>query len=401
MLYNKHMNILGINVSEFDRTTLNQKIAELLDSQTGHYLVTPNPEIILAAHKDEEFFYILNQADLAPADGFGLKIAAWLSGRNLPRISGSDLCPEILHTAEARQFKIALLNWSLGLSKKEEISAALNKKYPGLNFLIIDIERKINLDDSELKALNEFAPKILFSALGAPIQEKIIWHNLKKIPSLRLALGVGGSFDFLSGQAKRAPKFLRYLGLEWLWRLIRQPQRISRIFNATIVFLGKIFIWRFIQPWRYRPNVVCFLYRATGDTYTALLVERTDEAGHWQFPQGGTDGESLATAGARELREEIGTDKFVIKNSYPNLYRYQIKPRSAGKYGYRGQKQGLCLAEFFGQDSDIKVCFWDHVAWKWVKISQLAASVHPLRRLATEISLNKFKEYIESEKNNI
>ncbi|MCX6798228.1 MAG: WecB/TagA/CpsF family glycosyltransferase [Candidatus Falkowbacteria bacterium] len=249
------MNILGINISELNWPELIRKIKEFLNDGRQHYIVTPNPEIILASHHDEEFFYILNQADLAPADGFGLKIAARLGAKNLPRISGADLSPEILKLAEENKQRVAIINWVQGLSNKQELTSALAKKYPNLKFLIIATEKKSHLSDSELNELNNFQPLILFTALGAPDQEKIIWHNLKKIPSLRLALGVGGTFDFLTKKAKRAPKILRTLGLEWLWRLLKQPKRIKRIIRATVVFGAKVIAWRFIHPLRYRPNV--------------------------------------------------------------------------------------------------------------------------------------------------
>lgn len=402
MLYNSLMNILGVNISELSFSELILKIREFLTDAGQHYIVTPNPEIILAAHADEEFFYVLNQADLAIADGFGLKIAAALMGKKLNRISGSDLSPEIIKIAQNLKYKIAIINWNEGLSSSQQITSALNAKYPGLEFVIISTERKSFLSVEELEILNNFKPQILFSALGAPYQEKIIYHNLKKIPSLKLALGVGGSFDFMTGRAKRAPKFFRTIGLEWFWRLLKQPKRIKRIYRATFVFLEKIFNWLVIQPLSYRPNVVCWLYKHENEKYKILLVERSEELEHWQLPQGGTDGESLSVAGARELREETGNDKFTVQATYKNLYRYRVPRTIQGnvtirdKYGYIGQKQGLCLAEFNGQDSDIKISFWDHTAWKWVELDNLISSLHPIRKEGAEIFLKKFQEYINN-----
>ena len=87
-----------------------------------------------------------------------------------------------------------------------------------------------------IRRINNAQPEILFVALGAPKQEIWIYENLKKMPSVKLAMGVGGSFDFISGRIKRAPLIFQRLGLEWLWRLILEPRRIKRIYNATAKF---------------------------------------------------------------------------------------------------------------------------------------------------------------------
>ncbi|MFA5163325.1 MAG: WecB/TagA/CpsF family glycosyltransferase [Patescibacteria group bacterium] len=389
------MNILGIEVSELSQEEVWKKIRSFLTDGRPHYIVTPNPEIILASHQDEEFFYILNQADLAPADGFGLKLAALTRGKALPRISGSDLSPKILELAAQKELRVAIINFKYGLSKKDDIETALKKKFPELKMIIIDTDKKSELSAEELHLINQFSPNILFTSLGAPYQEKIIWHSLAQIPSLNLALGVGGSFDFITGKIKRAPKLMRRLGLEWLFRLIKQPWRAQRIFKATFIFSTKVFFWRFVHPFMYRPNVACWLYRECSGTYEVLIVERREEKGHWQLPQGGTDGQSLQKAGARELEEELDTKKLIVRACYRNLYKYKMPSLIQKIYGYKGQSQGLCLAEFIGEDDDIKINFWDHQAWAWVKLDDLLERLHPVRRAGAKIFLSKFQEYLK------
>lgn len=239
------INILGINISVSYRLEIMAKIKEFLSDGRQHYIITPNPEIILTANKDKEFFDILNKADLALPDGVGLKITAWLMGVNLFRITGADLVKDILATAEARNRRAAVFNWRDGLSGAEDIKRALADNYPNLRALAVDVERGTVMPESILEQAREFKPDIIFSTLGAPYQEKFIFHNLAGLPSVKLGMGVGGSFDFLAGKLPRAPLWLRTIGLEWLWRLIKQPRRWKRIYNAVMVFPVKFLIWRF------------------------------------------------------------------------------------------------------------------------------------------------------------
>ena len=397
--------ILGINLSEFNQTEVLKKIADFLSDGKQHYIVTPNPEIILASHQDEELFYVLNQADLSLADGFGLKIASWFFHSNVPRVTGADITVEILKTAAIDKTRILILNWEDGLSSIDEISTALNKKFPGLIFSIINISRDKFLNQEKIAEINKFAPTILFNTLGFPYQEKLMYHNLKKLPSVRVALGIGGSFDFITEKIKRAPKLFRSLGMEWFWRLLNafnyknSGQRIKRIYRAVFVFLAEVLRVRFINPHFYRQNVACFLYKKEGAETKVLIVERTDLKGHWQLPQGGTDGESLEVAGSRELREELGTDKFIPRATFKHVHRYEFKIRDKWttndtrqyKFDHKGQSQGLLIAEFTGTDKDVKINFWDHQNWKWVDMDKLLASVHPVRVEGYKKFLEKFQ----------
>jgi len=398
------VNILGINISDYKKPEILAKIVGFLSSDSQHYIVTPNPEIILrASHEDdEELFYILNKADLAIADGVGLKFASWLQDRNLPRLTGADLTLDLLQLAQAQKMKVLVINWDGGLSKKMDIAAALHRRYPDLDFLIKDEPRDyfISEEDTELK---KYGAQIMLVALGAPYQEKFIWHNLKKLPAVKVAIGIGGALDFLTGKIKRAPKIMRAAGLEWLWRLIKQPQkRARRIYNATWIFTKEALRSRFILPWIYRKNVACLLYKNDNGNYKILLVERTEGKGHWQLPQGGTDGLDLKTAGLKELSEELNLpkEKFAIRAVMKNLYKYTFD-KGLGKYknpqrhlGYKGQCQSLIIAEFLGDLNEPRVNFWDHQNYKWVDANNLINEVHELRKPSAKIYLEKFKELI-------
>lgn len=235
------INILGIEIDNLSLEEVLNKIKRYLTAKSGqqHYLVTVNPEFIVVAQKDEEFKQILNQAGLAVADGFGLILASKLKKQPLRRkITGVDLIWHLAKLAEQNSYSIFLLGAAKGIAAKA--AEKLKVKYPRLAIASesggeVVVHPKIeNLDI--LRKINNYKPDILLVALGQVKQEKWIKYNLQKLPSVKLAVGVGGSFDFISGKIKRAPKWLRKIGLEWFWRLLRQPRRFKRIYTAVIKF---------------------------------------------------------------------------------------------------------------------------------------------------------------------
>jgi exopolysaccharide biosynthesis WecB/TagA/CpsF family protein len=118
-----------------------------------------------------------------------------------------------------------------GLTKREELEKKI--KNLGVERFIIE-EVNVPRFDLEIEDVD-----VLLVGLGAPYQEEFIWQIKSKMPNLKLAMGVGGTFDFWTGKQKRAPKFMRSIGMEWLWRLFRQPKRLGRIWKATVVFLWR------------------------------------------------------------------------------------------------------------------------------------------------------------------
>ena len=221
--------ILGVKIDNLAMEGALQKVEDFLKDGQQHYIVTPNPEFLVLAQKDEEFRRILNQADLAISDGVGLILAARFLGQSLKqRVSGTDLMEKICQKAAQKKWPIFLIGGVEGIA--ERVAENLRKKYLGLK-----IGTVLQIQSLQTRTVSE-GQSLLFIALGAPKQEKWIAKNLRKMPSVKLAMGVGGAFDFMAGQVPRAPKFLRAIGLEWLWRLFYQPWRIKRIFRAVIVF---------------------------------------------------------------------------------------------------------------------------------------------------------------------
>lgn len=392
--------ILGIKLSDQKPSDLLKSLDFFLMEDKTRFITTPNPEIILQSQEDEEYFFILNSADLSIADGFGLVLAGIASGQRIHRLPGSDLTTILLDKAEEQKLKVLIINRSDGLSKETDIEKSLKEKWPRLDFQILDVQKKPSLSAEENKIINEFSPHIIFVGLGAPLQEKMIWYEKRNWPSARIAIGVGGSFDFITGKTKRAPKIFRDWGIEWLWRLFLQPQnrgkRLKRIWTATVLFSLKVVDNYFIKSFFYRPNVACLLYKKEEGKYLIFITQRTEDKNHWQLPQGGTDGESLEIAGARELREETGNDKFMVKSSFPDVHKYKFPEMKKTAYrGYKGQKQGLVIAEFTGTDDDIKINYWEHQGWQWIPKEKLLETVHPCRREGVKKFLEKFEETIK------
>ena len=154
-------NILGINLSDLKKNELYTRLEFFLNDKNSHFLVTPNPEIILQAGRDEEYFYILNSADIAVADGFGLVLAGILKRKMIPRITGSDLTPWLLNLAEEKNIKTLIINRRDGLSSSNDITKTLNTSWPKLIFTVLDIDKKESLTDEETNKINPTSMKII------------------------------------------------------------------------------------------------------------------------------------------------------------------------------------------------------------------------------------------------
>jgi len=227
------MNILGVRVDNLSKKEVLEKIESFLTDGKFHQIATVNPEFILEAQKNAEFKNILNNSDLNIADGIGIWFAFLRFGKLLKaRIAGVDLMHDILKMADEKKLSVFLAVNKNGLSSYEEACDVLSKLYPSVSF------SGANLDPRSPYIVHDTSYMILLCNFGAPYQEKFI--NSLKNDIMGVAMGVGGSFDFVTEKAKRAPRGMRIFGLEWLWRLILQPKRIKRIINAVIIFSIKV-----------------------------------------------------------------------------------------------------------------------------------------------------------------
>ncbi|KUK84220.1 MAG: Glycosyl transferase, WecB/TagA/CpsF family [Microgenomates bacterium 39_6] len=228
------IDILGVKINNESRGEMLEKIVRMASTADKKgYIVTPNPEFIVKAQKDKNFADILNEADFSVPDGIGLVWAAKLfyGQKKAPRkrITGVDLMADICQIAGKKGWSIFLLGAKEGVADK--CARKLEKKY-GLRVLGTysgwadkSWDKKTRQIIREKIGLRKC--HFIFVAYGAGKQEHWIKRNLDKIP-VKMGMGVGGAFDFLSGEVKRAPKLFRKLGLEWLWRLIKEPWRWRR-----------------------------------------------------------------------------------------------------------------------------------------------------------------------------
>jgi N-acetylglucosaminyldiphosphoundecaprenol N-acetyl-beta-D-mannosaminyltransferase len=234
-------NILGVLIDKININEILEKVDSFLKDGKKHYIVTPNPEMVAEAQKDSEFKNILNQADIAIPDGFGLILASWwLRDRIKKRVTGVDLVWRLAEKIEKTDHKLFLLGGEGNVA--EEAAAKLKVKYPELKIVGAemghwDIGKSGNWENKDLNSrINQAKPDILLVAFGHGKQEKWIYHNLPKLESVKVAIGVGGTLNYISGKVKRAPNILRHLGLEWCWRLGKEPWRWKRIITAVIIF---------------------------------------------------------------------------------------------------------------------------------------------------------------------
>jgi N-acetylglucosaminyldiphosphoundecaprenol N-acetyl-beta-D-mannosaminyltransferase len=205
-------------------------------NQRPHHVCTVNPEFMVTAQRDVNFRNILRRCDLCIPDGIGLLYAARMLGGSLPqRVTGSDGLPIIAERAAREGWRLYLLGAAEGIAEKT--AAILSEQYPGLQIAgVYSGSPAPEEEDAIVERINASQADLLFVAYGAPEQDKWIARNLPRL-QVKMAMGVGGAFDFIAGVLPRAPIWLRRAGLEWLYRLYLQPSRIRRQLRLPLFVL--------------------------------------------------------------------------------------------------------------------------------------------------------------------
>ncbi|MGD0523188.1 MAG: WecB/TagA/CpsF family glycosyltransferase [Candidatus Microgenomates bacterium] len=234
--------VLGVKISGDNKEGVLRRVRDLVARRRKFSLFSINPEIVLLAGQDQRFKNILNRGDINIPDGSGLKLA--LPGLTI--LKGRMIFAELCRLANRLGWKIFLLGGPETVGAGKALQANFKKlKIESCQGPKLDIngapvsQVEVKAEKDVVDKINKFAPEILFVGFGAPKQEKWIAGWLPKL-NVGGAMAVGGSFDYLSGKMPKSPAG----GPEWLWRLVHQPRRFRRIFNAVVIFPLKVWFSR-------------------------------------------------------------------------------------------------------------------------------------------------------------
>ncbi len=418
--------VAGLKISTLTKQNFLSQIEARLREKQKTFVITPYSEFLYAVLHKPDLLQFLNQADYSIADGVGVLWASlflnipfrsgqfylkvveglwqivWTLGAILfrPRlikkyipekIVGADIIWDIAALCAKHNFSVYLLG---GFADTPEIvKRELLARYPKLQ--IVGASGKGPDDPAVISDISNAHPDVLFVAYGPIRQDVWIAENSKLLP-VTLAIGLGGTFDYIAGIKKAPPRFVRNIGLEWLYRLVTQPSRMRRIRNATIGLIVSMLRYKVFMSMPYRKNAVCILqneqnqilicqrkFKHKSDSIDPRLKE------YWQFPQGGIDeGEELVVGAAREVSEETGLTniKLLGVSSQTNRYDWRngARPLLFNRLKYRGQDQQIVYFEHRGQDADV-VLNHEFESFQWVPLHELVARVHPERKVVARI----------------
>lgn len=221
-----------------DKNTYLKLLANDLKNKHKRFIITVNPETLMLSESDAELKNILdNKTNSFVPDGIAVVKAARKVGVNVTeRITGIDIAEYLLKLANENKYSIYLFG-----AKEEVINtlvARIKKEYPNINILGYS-NGYVKDRDLVMQDVLKKKPDVCMVALGIPYQEKIIAKYFSKAKK-GIFIGVGGSFDVLSGTKKRAPKIFIKLNLEWLYRIVTEPSRLKRFWNSNVKFMFKI-----------------------------------------------------------------------------------------------------------------------------------------------------------------
>lgn len=241
----KTVSIFGVPIDKITLEEASKRFEHILAEEKLGIITTPNTEIVMAARYDKELMEVLKRSDMNIPDGIGLIYASKIHNLGLiERVTGVDLMQKILDYCNNMNRSIFILGGKPGV---EELACKKIKErfrhieVKGYHHGYFNQDEEIDI----IESINKLKPDVLFVALGAPRQEKWIYNNRKKLKA-GVAIGVGGSVDIWAGTAKRAPMIYQKLGLEWFYRLIKEPWRYKRMMVLP-KFMIKVLLSKNIQ----------------------------------------------------------------------------------------------------------------------------------------------------------
>ncbi len=219
--------ILGVRVDDATYDDLLERVDAFVASGQPHHIVTVNVEMLVAAHDDPEFARVLANGDLNVADSVGVMLAARLLSRPLQeRVTGSDGIHELAAHCAQKGYRVYLLGAAPGVA--ELAAERLRVTSPDLEVVgTYSGSPRVSEEEDIIRRVRAADPDLLLVAYGVPAEEAWIARNRQRL-GVPAMMGVGGAFDFAAGTIKRAPAWMRRAGLEWLYRLMREPWRWRR-----------------------------------------------------------------------------------------------------------------------------------------------------------------------------
>jgi len=237
------LRILGIPIHDVTLDEAVEQAAAWVKEGNAHQMATVNPEFVMAARRDPAFRAVLERADLCLPDGVGITLAARYLGRPLrERVAGVDLVEALAARAAQDGWRVFFLGAAPGVA--DRAASLLAARYPGLTVAGTHAgSPRWEEEDDIVRRVREAGTDVLLIAYGAPAQDLWLARNLARTGA-KVGVGVGGAFDYIAGVVPRAPRWMRRVGLEWLYRLIRQPwrwrrQRVLPLY-ALLVLLSKV-----------------------------------------------------------------------------------------------------------------------------------------------------------------
>ena len=237
------LRILGIPIHDVTLEEAVEQAAAWVKEDRAHQMATVNPEFVMAARRDPAFRAVLEGADLCLPDGVGITLAARYLGRPLrERVAGVDLVDALAARAARDGWRVFFLGAAPGVA--DRAASLLAARYPGLTVAGTHAgSPRREEEDDIVRRVREARADVLLVAYGAPAQDLWLARNLARTGA-KVGVGVGGAFDYIAGVVPRAPRWMRRVGLEWLYRLIRQPwrwrrQRVLPLY-ALLVLLSKV-----------------------------------------------------------------------------------------------------------------------------------------------------------------
>lgn len=424
------VDIAGLKVDAITKQDFLAAIEGRLLRKEKTFVITPYSEFLYTCFRSTNALRTFNSADFAIADGIGILWAAtylhipltrqsyygkilqawWqvlYSGsailfnpsyirRLIPeKIVGADIVWDLCALAERNKLSVYILGGFGDTDKrtaKKFVEQYRHLKIAGSSNKHID-------DPTILDDVRIANPDMLFVAFGPVQQEQWIAENFTRVPGI-LAIGLGGTFDYIAGDKITPPKFFRGTGLEWMFRLITQPSRFMRIKRGVLDLILYLVRYKVFTSCSYRQNAVGVIINNENKVLVCqrnprlrvnsdMLTEKFSD--YWQLPQGGVGKrEELVTAAKREVAEETGllSLEYLYTSPETNSYTWNNALRRLTfnkRYAHKGQEQRIVYFRFTGTSEEIKLDNREFINYKWVAPSVLHTVIHEERRRLTDI----------------